>query len=110
MSYKIHFTRTAEQDLKQALDHIEFNLLNPSAADNLLNKVEAEIGSLSNFPERYAIVQDPVLRAWGIRFVKINNHLAFYIISAEENTVYVVRFLYGKRNWISVLREGINFE
>ena len=35
MSFRIHITRTAEQDLDEAADYIEFVLKNPTAADNL---------------------------------------------------------------------------
>lgn len=104
MSFQIHITKAAEKDLISAADYIEFNLCNPKAADDLLDKADEQIQSLINLPERYAIVDDPVLKAWGIRFIQIGNYLAFYTISEERQTVYIVRFLYGKRDWISILR------
>ena len=36
MSYQIHITSTAEHDIMQAADYIEFTLKNPDAAENLL--------------------------------------------------------------------------
>ena len=36
MKYDIHITRAAEKDLNSAADYIEFVLLNPQAADDLL--------------------------------------------------------------------------
>jgi plasmid stabilization system protein ParE len=104
MSYKIHITKAAEQDLCSAADHIEFRLRNPQAADALLNKAEALISSLSDFPERYPVVDDPVLRGWAIRFVQVNHYLAFYTVSEPDKTVHIVRFLYGKRDWSTILR------
>ncbi|MCR5324966.1 MAG: type II toxin-antitoxin system RelE/ParE family toxin [Lachnospiraceae bacterium] len=104
MNYSIHITSKAECDLNEAADYIEFTLLNPDAADNLLNKAEEEINKLAFMPQKYKIVDDPVLAAWGIRLVIINNYLAFYVIDEESKTVHIVRFLYGKRNWISILR------
>ena len=110
MNYSIHITSKAERDLIEAADYIEFTLLNPDTADNLLNKAEEEINKLAFMPQKYRIVEDPVLAAWGIRLVIINNYLAFYIIDEESKTVHIVRFLYGKRNWISILRnEPITF-
>lgn len=108
MSFQIHITKAAEKDLISAADYIEFNLCNPEAADDLLDKADEQIQSLINLPERYAIVDDPVLKAWGIRFIQIGNYLAFYTISEERQTVYIVRFLYGKRDWISILRGGFS--
>ena len=50
----------------------------------------------------------PVLASWGIRFVIINNYLAFYTIDEEKQTVIIVRFLYQKSNWTSILRQGFS--
>ncbi len=110
MSYGTHVTRAAERDLSSAADYIEFVLLNPQAADDLLDEAEKRIGELSAFPEKLALVDDPVLKSWGIRFTLVKNHIAFYVISEESRTVYIVRFLYGKRDWITVLKQGFSLE
>ena len=108
MNYDIHITRAAERDLNGAADYIEFVLLNPQAADSLIDDVESAIADLSSFPAKHAVVDDPVLKAWGIRFVAVKNYLVFYLISEEEKRVYVVRFLYGKRDWITILKQGFS--
>ena len=110
MNYELRITRAAENDLNEAADYIEFVLLNPQAADDLVDAVEETLPTLAQYAQRYALVDDPVLRAWGIRFVQIKNYLAFYTISEEEQKVYIVRFLYGKRNWISILKNGFSID
>lgn len=110
MKYELHITRAAENDLNEAADYIEFVLMNPQAADHLLDAVEEALPTLSEYAERHALVDDPVLKAWGIRFVQIKNYLAFYTIAEAEQKVYIVRFLYGKRNWISILKNGFSLE
>ena len=96
MSYQLHITSTAEHDIMRAMDYIEFTLKNPQVADNLLDAVTKQIGTLSDFPQKFRLVDDPVLASWEIRFVIINNYLAFYTIDEEKQTVIVVRFLYQK--------------
>ena len=108
MSYQLHITSTAEHDIMRAVDYIEFTLKNPQAADNLLDAVAKQIGTLSDFPQNFRLVDDPVLASWKIRFVTINNYLAFYTIDEEKQTVIVVRFLYQKSNWCSILRQGFS--
>ncbi len=110
MNYEIHITGAAENDLNEAVDYIDQALMNPDAADRLLDLATEKISSLTQYPERNALVDDPVLKAWGIRFVQVNNYLAFYTLSEEEKRVYIVRFLYGKRNWVSILKQGIILE
>ena len=38
----------------------------------------------------------------------INNYLAFYTIDEVKQTVIIVRFLYQKSNWTSILRQGFS--
>ncbi len=106
MSYQVHITSTAEHDIMRAADYIEFTIKNPTAADNLLDVSTEQIGSLSDLPQKFRLVDDSVLASWGIRFVIINNYLAFYTIDEEKQTVIIVRFLYQKNNWTSILRQG----
>lgn len=108
MSYRIHITTAAERDMNRAADYIEFVLKNPQAADDFLNEAEKQLGALGQFPEKFPLVDDRLLASWGIRFVQVKNHLAFYVISEELQRVIVVRFLYGKSNWISVLKSGVS--
>ena len=86
MSYQLHITSTAEHDIMRAADYIEFTLKNPDAADNLLDAATEQIGSLADLPQKFRLVDDPVLASWGIRFVIINNYLAFYTIDEENVT------------------------
>lgn len=108
MSYSIHITATAERDMINASDHIEFVLKNPKAADDLLDEAELKINSLSDFPEKFRLVDDPVLASWGVRFVVVNGYLAFCVISEELKQVTIVRFLFQKSNWTAILRQGFS--
>lgn len=108
MNYNIHITDTAERDIMRAADYIEFALKNPSAADHLLDAVTGRINSLADMPEKFRLVDDPVLASWGIRFIVVNQYLAFYMIDKEKQRVIVVRFLYQKSNWNAILRQGFS--
>ena len=109
MSYQIHITSAAEQDLINATDHIEYVLKNPKAADDLLLEAEKQINNLSNFPEKHKLVDESILSSWGIRFIVINNYLAFYTIDSDKNLVIILRFLFQKSNWSAILHGGISF-
>lgn len=108
MSHIIHITAAAERDIIQAADYIEFTPKNPTAAENLLDMATEQINSLADMPEKSRLVDDPVLSGWGIRFIIVNNYLAFYTADVERQTVIVVRFLYQKSNWNSILRQGLS--
>ena len=107
-SYSIHITKAAERDIANAANYIEFALKNRQAAETLLDMVEEKIKSIATFPERFAVIEDALLSSWGIRFITVKNYLAFYLIDETTSTVHIVRFLYGKRNWVSILKQGIS--
>lgn len=94
MSYSIHITATAERDMINASSHIEFVLKNPKAADDLLDAAELKISSLVDFPQKFKLVDDPVLASWGVRFVVVNGYLektclwcrSFHIWGCRTNT------------------------
>jgi len=80
MNYYLHITAAAERDMALAADHIEFVLKNPQAADHLLDEAERQINALAQFPGKFPLVEDKLLASWGIRFTKVNNFLAFYVV------------------------------
>lgn len=108
MTYSIHITAAAEWDMAKASDHIEFVLKNPQAADDLLDEAERKINTLSTFPDKFPLADDPLLASWGIHFTQVKNYLAFYVVSKEEHRVTIIRFLYGKSNWASILKRGFS--
>ncbi|MFV0364509.1 MAG: type II toxin-antitoxin system RelE/ParE family toxin [Suipraeoptans sp.] len=106
INYQIRITSAAERDIAHATDYIELALKNPQAADNLLDEVEHQITALTQLPEKFPLVEDELLASWGIRFTLVNNYLAFYVIDHGEQQVNIVRVLYGKSNWVSILKHN----
>lgn len=108
MTYTIHITAQAEKDLNEAADYIEYKLKNPTAADRFLDDVSKKVATLSTMPERNKLADDPVLRSWGIRYILVSSYIVFYVM--RDKTVYIVRILYGHRNWQQILRaEPVSF-
>ena len=104
MKYNIHVTQAAERDMANAYDYIDLVLKNPTAADKLLDVADEKIGALAEFPHKFEVVSDKLLSLWGIRFTIVMNYLAFYTVDDATQTVHIVRFLYGKSNWITILK------
>ena len=53
--YEVRVTRQALEQMKEIVHYISNDLMAPDAADNLLDKVKAEITKLSSFPKKYAL-------------------------------------------------------
>lgn len=102
--YVIEITKPAEHDMRKAADYIAGELQNPTAALSLLDDVAELIYSLETMPLRYALADDAVLAIRGIRVLPVHNYLMFYAVREEKKTVVIERFLYGRRDWLGILK------
>ena len=98
---KIVYSPKAQNDLDEIWAYISEKLLNPSAAEATVNGIldtidmlqaQAEIGKPLYFSSELFS---------GYRFLVYKNYLAFYRTS--EDTVYIDRIIYGKRDYMRLL-------
>ena len=95
-TYTVNVSKSAQNDLREIIKYIATN--NPMNAQNVLNKIEAKINSLEQFPERGAYVPEllnhnikdyrQLLEApWRIIY-KIDNDIVniLIIIDSRRNT------------------------
>lgn len=90
------------------MDYIDFVLKNPTATDALLAAFETKANELANFPRKFALAQDNLLAAWGIRFTMVQNYLLLYIVDEASASVHILRFLHSKRHWFSILKDSFS--
>jgi addiction module RelE/StbE family toxin len=104
MKFKITYTNLAESDLERASDYISQELHNKTAAKKLILAARESARSLSEMPTRHPVVSGDFLAEREIRSIPVKNYMMFYTMHEETKTVSIVRFLYGKRDWRSLLR------
>lgn len=104
MSWKIKISEQYRSDLKETLLYIYEELANPNASQRLADEVKKKYDILSDNPLIHAVVDDIYLAYFGIRLCVIRNYMLFYIADEETNTVYILRFLYARRNWTDILK------
>lgn len=96
----LHISPLAQTDLQEIRSYIEQELGNPAAARNTISKILKSIRVLEQFP-----FSGTPLRAGeidtGYRSVTSGNYRTFY--RCDETDVYVIRFLYGRRNFMRIL-------
>ena len=110
MKYNVEVARTATQDLNATAAYIVNQLKNPTAARHLLKSVFECVDSLEELPARYPVIDEPILEAQHLRFIPVHSYLLFYQIDEATQVVHVLRFLYGKSNWVSILKTDFNAE
>ena len=97
----IHYSPEAEDDLAEIKKYISEQLENPVAALNTVAKITKRIRRLEQFPELGSSVSSIVNIASDYRFLVCANYLAFY--RTDGTDVFIVRVLYGRRDYISIL-------
>jgi len=107
--YSLIVSPRAGYEIKDATTYISYTLMNKSAADNLLSKTNISINSLSSNPYRRPLVRDKRLAAKGLRLLPVNNYNLFYIICEKTKRVFIISFMYSKRDW-SRLFDDTEFE
>ena len=98
MSYKIIYTEESEQDLVNVYRYIAINLLVPETAKKQIDRIMNAIKGLDELPLRHKLYQNEPWHGKGLRVLPVDNYLVFYIVIEEEETVAIVRIMYGGRN------------
>ena len=104
MKYKIRIMKPAQEDMREIYRYIADTLDNPIAAQRRLSLIDEAIRSLKENPGRFPLVRDDYLALKGFRMIVVKNHLVFFIVREKEKAVSVMRVMYGRRDWMRLLR------
>ncbi|MCQ2587623.1 MAG: type II toxin-antitoxin system RelE/ParE family toxin [Treponema sp.] len=106
---KLIISDSAKADIRETLTYIKETLHNPKAASTLADTITEELHLLVLHPKSGPVVNDPFLAECGIRSLLINNYRAFYSIQEESDstTVNIIRFLYARRDFETILKNEI---
>jgi len=103
--YNLIISKLYKGDTLSAYNYIK-NVLNaPIAAKNLKNEIKDKLMYISKNPTHRPLVYDKYLAGLGYRLISVKNFMIFYIIDDDNKRIKIIRFLYGKRDWINILKE-----
>lgn len=98
MSYLVEMTDQARTDLRGIYEYIAFALQSKINADRQLDRIEREILSLSEMPERYKVLDLGFEAAKTVRMVTVDRYCVIYHVAKERGAVQILRILYGGRD------------
>ena len=102
-TYEIRIVESAEQDLNQIFGYIADTLHEPEAAARLLVSFREAIDSLRQLPFRQRPLQEEPYAALGVRRLLVGNYIVFYSAAEGNSVVYILRVLYKRREWQTLL-------
>lgn len=95
------FSPEALNDLEEIKSYIQDDLENDIAAANTVKKIIDRIRELEAFPKMGSPLNSVTKTDNSYRYLLCNNYTAFYRV--EKDSVYIVRVLYGRRDYMRVL-------
>lgn len=98
MSYTVEISQRADADLRSIFEYIAFELQSVQNAAGQLSRLEKNILSLSEMPERYRRYGKEPWLSRGLRIMTVDNYCVFYIPDAAKQLVGIVRVMYGGRD------------
>ena len=98
MIFNVVTSIQAEEDLREIFEYIAFELLSPENAEKQLERLERQILSLDEMPERFPRYGKEPWHSRGLRFAAVDNYIVFYIPDIEEQVVTVLRVMYSGRS------------
>ena len=105
MSFTVVFTDRARTDLRSIYTYIAFTLQSRLNADRQLARIEKEIMSLAEMPERYKRLPLDLGIKDNVRMVSVDHYSVIYRVGRKPDTVQILRILYGGRDFKSALDE-----
>ena len=103
MKYKIVRTDKADEQLREIIFYIAEDSGSVDIALNYLEKIEAAINNLENFPMSGSIPRYSILRKQGYRVLIVERHLIFYKVDADKRMVIIYAIVDGRREYRNLI-------
>ena len=97
--YNITITDSADRELSEILDYLSVRLQNPAAATAFVEEVLSVYEALKHMPNMYELSRNLRLHRMGYRKVVMKNYIMLYRVEESSQTVYVLHFFYGAREY-----------
>lgn len=101
---RVVFTEPAEYDLLDIEYYIFTDLSNPQAAKRISDGILQTAERLNEYPAGHPLIDDELLGRIGLRMAYFDNYNIFYYYDEKDDVVYIIRILYNKTNWRSILK------
>lgn len=103
--YGYRLTQKADADLDDIVKYIAVELANPKAASDFMDKLQEAIEEARMFPESGSLVSNEYLPDAEVRKKPVGNYIMYYLPSSTQQTIYILRIVYGRRNMDEILRQ-----
>jgi toxin ParE1/3/4 len=89
--------------MRGILRYITETLKEPVIAQRIYSSIKKQIMALDQMPLRFPFVRDELFAARGLRKMPVENYFVFYVVDESLKEVHILRVLYNRRDWQSLL-------
>jgi toxin ParE1/3/4 len=108
MSWNVIYSAQARSDMRNIYEYIAYDLLVPETAAGQTRRIMKEIRALDEMPMRHSVYKDEPWNSQGVRYFPVDSYLVFYLPDEPQNTVNIIRIMYGGRDIHSQLSETMS--
>lgn len=101
--YELEFLPIAQQDMSDIAKYINKVLCNPIAAMNTIRRMVAAAEDLQVQPYSCPVYYPPRELPFEYRKLVVGNYIMFYRVDEQKKLITIVRVIYAKRNYSSML-------
>lgn len=103
MKYKIIRTDKADEQLRDIIFYIAEDSGSIDIALNYLDKIEAAVNRLEEFPMSGSVPKYSVLRKQGYKVLVVERHLVFYKVNDSEKIVTIYAVVDSRREYKNLI-------
>jgi mRNA-degrading endonuclease RelE of RelBE toxin-antitoxin system len=105
--FELIFSEKINNDIISSIKYIKDVLKAPMAASNHFEELKKKYEKLRENPFCRPLVKNKYLATKGIRFIMVKKYMLIYKIDEENETVLLYRFMYCRRDWITILTNDL---
>jgi len=99
--YEVALTGKAKKDLNRIYKYISKTLEEKETARKLIETIEKKILILEIIPEGFSIANFYNKKRYEYRKLVIKNFIAIYRIDRKKKIVFIVKFVYSRKNYLN---------
>ena len=96
--YSVKFTDYAAGQLSEVVDYISVGRLSPETAIDWTYKIQKKLIALTYAPERIKLTEEEPWRSREVHQFSVENFYAYFVINEIDREVWVIAFIYAKRD------------
>ncbi len=94
--YTVNITPRAEEAVREIARYIAYELLAPTTAIRLVQRIREEILTLDRMPERINLTPEEPWHSQGVRRMLVKNYYVYFWVNEDRDTVEVTDVIYAR--------------